>query len=232
MKTFSSVVTLLVSIGAIALSGLTYFKVSTLEKQLPEQIALAVEETLAASSFAEPETAETLINTSTDSENSAALSSETATDEEAASNDTDSPSDSSSDSPSAASEPLVSTLAHQDSVQIEIVSEQRQSDAESGGKGNVNVNLREKRADNWEEIKQDGGPSSFYLSGTKGRNAKTNAVYTVPSSRYTDSQPMSKLSSEVWSDAYFWLRNVPEDLQELDIVFRDTAIIEGVPISD
>ncbi len=228
MKTFSSVVTLLVSIGAIALSGLTFFKVSTLEKQLPEQIALAVEETLAASSFAELDTAETLINTSTDSENSAALSSETATDEEAASNDTDNP----SDSPSAASEPLVSTLAHQDSVQIEIVSVQRLSDAESGGKGIVNVNLRVKRADNWEEIEQNGGPSSFYLSGTKGRNAKTNAVYTVPSSRYTDSQPMSKLSSEVWSDAYFWLRNVPEDLQELDIVFRDTAIIEGVPISD
>ncbi|MEO0808956.1 MAG: hypothetical protein AAFY33_21885, partial [Cyanobacteria bacterium J06643_4] len=148
MKTFSSVIALLVSVGAIALSGLTYFKVSTLEKQLPEQIALTVEETLAASSassFAEPDTIEN------SADNNAVLSSETTTDEDVANSDTGSSAVTAAEQSDLAQ---FSQLAFNNTVQIQLVSVQRLSEAETGSEGIVNVNLRVKRAIDLDELEQ------------------------------------------------------------------------------
>ncbi|MEL7142143.1 MAG: hypothetical protein AAFS04_18145 [Cyanobacteria bacterium J06631_9] len=226
MKTFSSVIALLVSVGAIALSGLTYFKVSTLEKQLPEQIALTVEETLAASSassFAEPDTIEN------SADNNAVLSSETTTDEDVANSDTGSSAVTAAEQSDLAQ---FSQLAFNNTVQIQLVSVQRLSEAETGSEGIVNVNLRVKRAIDLDELEQSDGPSSINFTPVKGRNPRTNAVYSVKGGKRTNSTGIRKLSSEAWSEAYFWLEDIPEGVQTIDIVFPDTAIMEGVLISD
>ncbi|MEL6879716.1 MAG: hypothetical protein AAFP09_04260 [Cyanobacteria bacterium J06607_10] len=226
MKTFSSVIALLVSVGAIALSGLTYFKVSTLEKQLPEQIALTVEETLAASSpssFAEPDATEN------SADNNAVLSSETTTDEDVANSDTGSSAVTAAEQSDLAQ---FSQLAFNNTVQIQLVSVQRLSEAETGSEGIVNVNLRVKRAIDLDELEQSDGPSSINFTPVKGRNPRTNAVYSVKGGKRTNSTGIRKLSSEAWSEAYFWLEDIPEGVQTIDIVFPDTAIMEGVPISD
>ncbi|MEL7512379.1 MAG: hypothetical protein AAGM27_09585 [Cyanobacteria bacterium J06554_3] len=226
MKTFSSVIALLVSVGAIALSGLTYFKVSTLEKQLPEQIALTVEETLAASSassFAEPDAIEN------SADNNAVLSSETTTDEDVANSDTGSSAVTAAEQSDLAQ---FSQLAFNNTVQIQLVSVQRLSEAETGSEGIVNVNLRVKRAIDLDELEQSDGPSSINFTPVKGRNPRTNAVYSVKGGKRTNSTGIRKLSSEAWSEAYFWLEDIPEGVQTIDIVFPDTAIMEGVPISD
>lgn len=226
MKTFSSVIALLVSVGAIALSGLTYFKVSTLEKQLPEQIALTVEETLAASSpssFAEPDA------TDNSADNNAVLSSETTTDEDVANSDTGSSAVTAAEQSDLAQ---FSQLAFNNTVQIQLVSVQRLSEAETGSEGIVNVNLRVKRAIDLDELEQSDGPSSINFTPVKGRNPRTNAVYSVKGGKRTNSTGLRKLSSEAWSEAYFWLEDIPEGVQTIDIVFPDTAIMEGVLISD
>ncbi|MEL6351001.1 MAG: hypothetical protein AAFR58_04495 [Cyanobacteria bacterium J06627_28] len=226
MKTFSSVIALLVSVGAIALGGLTYFKVSTLEKQLPEQIALTVEETLAASSpssFAEPDATEN------SADNNAVLSSETTTDEDVANSDTGSSAVTAAEQSDLAQ---FSQLAFNNTVQIQLVSVQRLSEAETGSEGIVNVNLRVKRAIDLDELEQSDGPSSINFTPVKGRNPRTNAVYSVKGGKRTNSTGIRKLSSEAWSEAYFWLEDIPEGVQTIDIVFPDTAIMEGVLISD
>lgn len=209
MKTLSSVFALLLSLGAIALSGVTFLKVSVIEKQLSDQAALSP-----------AEEAPTVM--ATDDSDALTSSSETAADSVTAVD---------GESANIAFEPgQFSALGYKNAVQIELVSAQRLSEAESGEEGIVNVNVRLKRTVDAEEIRGD-GYYSFTFYEVKGRNPETNAVYNTQNQRYTDTTHIRELSSEAWSEGYFWLKDVPEGVQTLDIVFPETATFEGVRIS-
>ena len=75
-----------------------------------------------------------------------------------------------------------------------------------------------------------GEVASVSLRQSKGRNPETSEVYRTITNRSTTYTTINDLPRDSWGNAYFWLE-VPEGVDEIDIIIPETAIFNSVPIS-
>ncbi|MEO1402341.1 MAG: hypothetical protein AAFV72_14020 [Cyanobacteria bacterium J06635_1] len=222
MKNFFSGINFIVSLSALALSGLTFFKVTTIENQLPETIAAALPEQPSVKSRPDSDAASDVGNSTVEQTPAVDVSPATANEgtTEAANSD---------ETVAAPSVDIqlgqFSQSGYDNQIMVELVSVKRLPPDEEGARDRVNVNLRVRRT--VEEITPN-YPLSLPIS--KGRNPETNEVYKVKDNQATRVHAM-RVPSDAWADAYFWL-SVPDNVSVIDIVVPETAIFEGVPIAE
>lgn len=228
MKTFFSGITMVASLAALALSGLAFMKVTTLESELPEKIVAALPE----SPVGEVDTpiSQTRVSevANTDTANTDTAGADTADADNEGANDPDAIESGALVEAVEIQPGEFSQLGYDNQVKMEIVSVTRLPADEDGSRQRVNVNLRARRT--VEEPTSAGVLVIF--SSAKGRNSQTNEVYPAIPKQRTSAIQLTNLSTEAWGDAYVWLDNVPEDINAIDIVLPKMAVFNDVPIAD
>ncbi len=114
--------------------------------------------------------------------------------------------------------------AYDNKVKLELLSVKRIQNPKSEEKDVVVVQLRVRR------IVPTGKVDSMSLNLAKARNPETSEVYRTVRGKSTTFTTINSLPDDSWANAYFWLE-VPEEIDVIDIIIPETAIIEKVPIS-
>ena len=109
-------------------------------------------------------------------------------------------------------------------VKIELLSVKRIQNPDGKEKNVVVVKTKIRR------IVPKGEVDSISLSQSRGRNSETSEVYRTITNKSTNFTYINDLPEDSWGNAYFWLK-VPEEVNVIDIIIPKTAIFEQVPIA-
>ncbi len=223
MKTFSLALSLIASIAALAISGLNFFKTSTFEARVEDQ--LSEQATLLQAH--ESALAEVVASADESVADRSGMAARTQTVSQVSADEidvTDEQPESSAGSSARAIQPgEFSQKGYDNQATVEIVSAERLSNSPEI----VNFSLRIRRD---VETSGRGTGGALGLNTAKARNPQTNEVYPGVRGKHTTFTTIRDLPYDTWANAYFWLE-VPEDVNVVDVVIPDNAIFEDVPIS-
>lgn len=113
-------------------------------------------------------------------------------------------------------------------AEIELLSAQRVTNPDNGGRNVVNVQFRIRRL----AEKLPSGQTTFNASQATARNPANSETYKVLNSdRATPPVSLSSINRNASADAYVWLQ-VPPEVKSLDIYLPNTQVFSNVPIAD
>lgn len=113
-------------------------------------------------------------------------------------------------------------------AEIELLSAQRVTNPDNGGRNVVNVQFRIRRL----AEKLPSGQTTLTPSQATARNPANSETYKIVNSdRATPPVSLSSISRNASADAYVWLQ-VPPEVKSLDIYLPNTQVFRSVPIAD